>query len=70
MHEIVRESSERLLGKKFQHLEDKIVQVTKCSTKQLGKLRKILKSFKIVYKRKWLVYNSTEGRFLEKIKNC
>lgn len=65
LHKLVRSSPQWLFDGKLQDLDKKLVEVTKCPAEKHEKLFKISKSFKTVYKRKWLASNSTETRFLE-----
>lgn len=66
LHELIRESSQRLIEKKLDDLEKKIVDITKCPPEKINDLKKTIKVFRVLYKRKWLASNSTEARFLDK----
>lgn len=66
LHQLIRESTERLFDVKLKDLETKLIAITKCPSEKLPELTNVINNFKIVYKRKWLACNSTESRFLEK----
>lgn len=57
LHELIRESSQRLIEKKLDDLEKKIVDITKCPPEKINDLKKTIKVFRVLYKRKWLACN-------------
>lgn len=66
LHEMIRESPQRLLDIKLQELDTKLLAFTHCPAEKTNQLLSILKNFKNVYKRKWMACNSTETRFRQK----
>lgn len=66
LHELVRECGDRLFDDKMKYLVSRLLSITNCPTERKHELQTTINSFKAVYKRKWLLANSTENRFLLK----
>ncbi|GBO46148.1 hypothetical protein AVEN_51500-1 [Araneus ventricosus] len=66
LYELIKESLDKSIDEKFQFLENRVAEITRCPDAEKSSLKRSLSHFKSDFKKKWSSANRKEERFLQK----